>query len=159
MTTGLIELSDHPPQTVAVVYGHVENSEYDDFLAAAFGEVRRMLADQRLPAAGPPFARYRSTRIGLDVTAGIPVDADFRPSGRVTTEQLPGGLRVAAPHVGDHDTVGFTYETLEVWMAGNNYVPAGDPWESFPDGAAGPTLVTMPCRRSTAIPRQQHVRP
>ena len=54
MTAGLIQLSDHAPQTVAVVYGHVKNHEYDDFLADAFTEVRRLLADQHLAPAGRP---------------------------------------------------------------------------------------------------------
>ncbi len=159
MTAGLIELSDHAPQTVAVVYGHVKNSEYDDFLAAAFTEVRRLLADQQLSPTGPPFARYRATGVGLDVNAGLPVDDRFRPSGRVTAELLPGGPQVTAPHVGDHDTVGFTYQTLQEWLAGNNYVPAGAPWETYPDGGSGQALVTVPCRPNPAIPRERHVRP
>ena len=159
MTTGLIELSEHAPQTVAVVYGHVKNSEYDEFLAAAFTEVRRLLDDQHLPPAGPPFARYRPTGVGLDVTAGIPVDDRFRPSGRVTADVLPGGPMVTAPHVGDHGTVGFTYQTLQEWLAGNNYRPAGDPWETYPDGNPGQTLVTVPCRPAPGNPRPQHIRP
>ena len=159
MTTGLIELSDHAPQTVAVVYGHVNNSEYDDFLAAAFTEVRRLLDDQHLPPAGPPFARYRPTGVGLDVVAGIPVDDGFRPSGRVTAELLPGGPMVTAPHVGDHGTVGFTYQTLEEWLAGNNYQRAGDPWESYPGDGPAQTLVTVPCRPRTVHPQPMHIRP
>lgn len=159
MTTGLIELSEHAPQTVAVVYGHVKNSEYDDFLAAAFTEVSRLLADQHLTPAGPPFARYRPTGVGLDVTAGIPVDDRFRPSGRVTAELLPGGPMVTAPHVGDHGTVGFTYQTLEEWLAGNNYQRAGDPWETYPGDGSGQTLVTVPCRPSPGNPRPLHIRP
>jgi effector-binding domain-containing protein len=159
MTAGLIELSDHEPQTVAVVYGHVRNSEYDDFLAAAFTEVRDLLVDQHLTPAGSPFARYRPTGVGLDVTAGIPVDDRFRASGRVTAELLPGGPMVTAPHVGDHGTVGFTYQTLEEWLAGNNYQRAGDPWESYPEGPAGQTLVTVPCRPCPANPRPMHIHP
>jgi hypothetical protein len=159
MTTGLIQLSDHVPQTVAVVYGHVKNSEYDDFLADAFTEVRRLLADQHLTPSGPPFARYRPTGVGLDVTAGIPVDDLFRPSGRVTAEQLPGGPVVTAAHEGDHGTVGFTYETLQEWLAGNNFQPAGDPWETYPGDGSGQTLVTVPCRPRTAHPRPMHIRP
>jgi effector-binding domain-containing protein len=159
MTAGLIELSDHAPQTVAVVYGHVKNSEYDDFLAAAFTEVRKQLADQHLSPAGPPFARYRATGVGLDVNAGIPVDGRFRPSGRVTADVLPGGPVVTAPHVGDHGTVGFTHQTLTEWLAGNNYQPTGDPWESYPDGGSGQTLVTVPCRPHPAEPRPLHIHP
>lgn len=159
MTTGLIELSDHAPQTVAVVYGHVKNSEFDDFLAAAFSEVRSLLAEQHLTPAGPPFARYRPTGVGLDVTAGIPVDDRFRPSGRVTAELLPGGSMVTAPHEGDHGTVGFTYQTLEEWLAGNNYQRAGDPWESFPGDGSGQTLVTVPCRPSPGNPRPYRIHP
>lgn len=159
MTTGLIELSDHAPQTVAVVHGHVKNSEYDGFLAAAFAEVRRLLTDQHLTPAGPAFARYRPTGVGLDVTAGIPVDDRFRPTGRVTAELLPGGPVVTAPHEGDHGTVGFTYQTLQEWLAGNNYRPAGDPWETFPEDTAGPTLVTVPCRPCPPNPRPYRIHP
>ena len=155
MTTGLIELFEREPQRVAVVHGHVENSEYDDFLATAFDEVRKLLTDQRLSPSGPPFARYRATGVGLEVDAGFPVDRDIRPSGRVTAAMLPGGVMVVAPHVGDHDTVGFTYETLQEWMAGNDYMPVDDPWETYPDGGSRATVVTVPCRRRPTVPPPQ----
>ncbi|MFL6053132.1 MAG: GyrI-like domain-containing protein [Actinoallomurus sp.] len=158
MTTGLIELFEHEPQRVAVVHGHVENSEYDGFLSGAFDEVRALLAHQHLSAAGPPFARYRATGVGLEVDAGLPVDGQIRPGGRVTTATLPGGAMVIAPHVGDHDTVGFTYEALSEWLAGNDYMPADDPWESYPDGGSRATLVTVPCRRRPTVPPAQHFR-
>jgi effector-binding domain-containing protein len=158
MTTGLIELSEHAPQRAVVVHGHVENSEYDGFLAAAFDEVRKLLSDQRVAPAGPPFARYRATGVGLDVEAGFPVDRDVRPAGRVTALTLPGGPAVTAPHVGDHDTVGFTYEALQEWLAGNDYLPADDPWETYPDGGSRETLVTVPCRPRPTIPPPQHFR-
>jgi effector-binding domain-containing protein len=158
MTTGLIELFEHEPQRVAVVHGHVENSEYDDFLAGAFDEVRALLADLHLSPAGPPFARYLATGVGLDVDAGFPFDGDVRPRGRVTTATLPGGARVVAPHVGDHDTVGFTYEALLEWLAGNDYVPADEPWETYPDGGSRATVVTQPCRRRPTAPPPQHFR-
>jgi effector-binding domain-containing protein len=156
MITGLIELVEHEPQQVAVVHGHVENSEYDDFLARAFDEVRALLAEQHVSPAGPPFARYRATGVGLEVDAGIPVDGDVRPAGRVTTTNLPGGMMVVAPHVGDHDTVGFTYQVLQEWLAGNDFMPADDPWESYPDGGVRATVVTLPCRRRPTVPPPRH---
>ena len=161
MTTGLIELAEHAPQRVAVVHGHVENSEFDDFLTAAFDEVRALLADQRLSPAGPPFARYRAGGVGLEVDAGFAVDGDVRPAGRVTVTTLPGGPRVSAPHVGDHDTVGFTYEAIQEWLAGNDYFPADDPWETYverPDGAPPSTVVTVPCRRRATTPPPQYAK-
>lgn len=158
MTTGLIEMFEHEPQKVAVVHGHVENSEYDDFLARAFEEVRALLADQHLSASGPPFARYRATGVGMEVDAGFPVDRDVRPRGRVTAATLPGGTMVVAPHAGHHDTVGFTYEALQEWLAGNDYMPAGDPWESYPDGGSRTTVVTVPCRRRPTVPPPRQYR-
>jgi effector-binding domain-containing protein len=158
MTTGLIELFEHEPQRVAVVHGHVENSEYDDFLAGAFDEVRALLIVQRVFPAGPPFARYRATGVGLDVDAGFPVDGHVRPRGRVTTTTLPGGAMVVAPHVGHHDTVGFTYEALRAWLAGNDYLPADEPWETYPGGGVRATVVTLPCRRRPTVPPPQHFR-
>ena len=156
MTTGLIELFEREPQQVAVVHGHVENSQYDDFLAAAFEEVRKLLADQHVSPTGPPFARYVATGVGLDVDAGFPIDGQVRPSGRVISTTLPGGPMAIAPHLGDHDTVGFTYETLREWAAGNDYVPADDPWETYPNGWYEETLVTLPCRRRPTVPPPQH---
>src|SRR3954463_3028739 len=150
MTTGLIEMFEREPQQVAVVHGHVENSEYDDFLAGAFDEVRALLADQHLSPAGPPFARYRATGVGLEVDAGFPVEGNLRPGGRVSAATLPAGPMVTAPHVGGHDTVGFTYEALQEWLAGNDYFPADDPWETYPerfDGARGGAVGTVPRRR------------
>ena len=158
MTTGLIELFEREPQRVAVVHGHVENSEYDGFLSSAFDEVRALLADQHVAPAGPPFARYRPTGVGLEVDAGFPVDGQVRPSGRVITTTLPGGPMVTAPHVGDHDTVGFTYETLREWAAGNDYLPADDPWETYPNGGPEETLVTLPCLPRPTTPPPQHFR-
>jgi effector-binding domain-containing protein len=158
MTTGLIEMVEHEAQRVAVVRGHVENSEFDDFLTDAFDEVAARLADQRLVPGGAPFARYRATGVGLDVEAGFPVDDDFRPAGRVGEAELPGGLRVSAPHTGSHDTIGFTYEILSEWLAGNGYAATGEAWESFSDGygdAARTTVVTVPCRRRVGVPPQR----
>jgi effector-binding domain-containing protein len=156
MTTGLIELFEHEPQRVAVVHGHVENSEYDGFLSSAFDEVRKLLADQHVPPAGPPFARYHPTGVGLEIDAGFPVDGDVRPAGRVTTTTLPGGAMVVAPHVGGHGTVGFTYEALQEWLAGNDFMPADEPWETYPDGGSRATVVTVPCRRRPTVPPAQH---
>ncbi|MGY1808465.1 GyrI-like domain-containing protein [Blastococcus sp. SYSU D00669] len=154
MTAGLIELVEHEPQRVAVVHGHVGNSEFDEFLTRAYDEVRALLARQHLTAVGPPFARYRATGRGLDVEAGLPVEDDVRPAGRVTVETLPGGPMVTAAHDGDHNTVGFTYETLREWLAGNEYVATGEPWESYVDlpGASAVTVVTVPCRRLPPVP-------
>jgi effector-binding domain-containing protein len=156
MTTGLIEMFEREPQRVAVVHGHVENSEYDDFLTRAFDEVRTMLADQHVSPTGPPFARYHPTGVGLEIDAGFPVDGDVRPAGRVTTTTLPGGAMVVAPHVGGHGTVGFTYEALQEWLAGNDFMPADEPWETYPDGGSRATVVTVPCRRRPTVPPAQH---
>src|SRR4051812_2358118 len=135
MTTGLIEMTEREPQQVAVVHGHVENSEYEDFLAGAFEEVRALLADQHLSPAGPPFARYRATGVGLEVDAGLPVDADVRPAGRGTTTRLPRGAMGVAPPGGGPDPGGFTHQA-----------PPGR-WSSPRTGAAT-TRSASPTRRS-----------
>ena len=77
----------------------------------------------------------------------------------MTAELLPGGPAVTAPHVGGHGTVGFTYETLQEWLAGQQLPAAGDPWESYPDGGSGQTLVTVPCRPRSVHARPMHIRP
>jgi effector-binding domain-containing protein len=149
--TGPIELTEQPAQPIALVRGHVETTEYDEFLEDAFREVTALLRAQLLSPAGPPWARYQASRGGLDVEAGYPVDRDVRAAGRVAVATLPAGLWATAVHEGDHDTVGFTYEAIREWLAGNDYEPAGDPWESYvevPPEQEPRTVVTMPCRKA-----------
>lgn len=149
MMTYEVELADLSPQPAAVVRDHVEAAGLPAFLGEAFGEVMRVLSEQHLSPAGPPFGRYRPTDGGFDVEVGFPATGTVAPAGRVTSAVLPGGPAARALHRGDYGQVGAAYEAAAGWLRDNGYVPAGEAWESYLDGPGVPeprTLVYMPCR-------------
>ena len=105
---GPIGTTDLPDTRVAVVRGHVGLAGIPDFLAAAYTDVLRLLAEQHQPPAGPVFARFTTTGDGFDVEAGFPVAASIDGSGQVVAAVLPGGPAVTVVHRGPHETVGAT---------------------------------------------------
>lgn len=143
-----VELEQLQPQPVAVVRGHIEPAEIPAFLGDAFGEAMRVLADQHLTPAGPPFARWRPTGGTFDVEAGFPSSGSVTPEGRVDADTLPGGPVATVMHVGDYGAVSAAYDVVAEWIGANGYVSAGEPWESYLDGpevAEPRTLVRFPC--------------
>jgi effector-binding domain-containing protein len=138
------------PQPVAMVRGHIETAGIPAFLGDAFGEAMRVMADQHLTPAGPPFARWRPTGDSFDVEAGFPVSAPVTPQGRVDADTLPGGPVATVMHIGDYGGVSAAYEFLTEWLDVHGYVSAGEPWECYLDGPQVPdpkTLVRFPCHR------------
>jgi effector-binding domain-containing protein len=150
--TEAIELVELHPQPAAVVAGNVALDAIPDFLGSAFGEVMKVLSEQRLAPAGPPFGRWQPRADGFDAEAGFPSTGPVSPAGRVQPQMLPGGLAVTAVHHGDYAGVGATYGVLAEWIAGHGYVATGQPWESYLDepGVAEPrTQVYLPCTEVT----------
>ncbi len=150
MMTYKVELVELAEQQAAVVRGHVDAAELPAFLGGAFGEAARVLADQRLAPAGPPFGRFRPTGDGFDAEVGFPSTGPVTASGRVSAATLPGGPAARVMHRGDYGAVGAAYEVAQQWLAEHGYAAAGEPWESYLDGPEVPeprTLVHVPCRK------------
>lgn len=156
MRTFTTQVGHHGPTRLEpveqIVRGHIEPAEIPAFLGAAFGEAMRVLADQHLTPAGPPFARWRTTGGTFDVEAGFPSTGPVVPEGRVTADTLPGGPVATVMHIGDYGAVRAAYDVVAEWIGANGYangyVSAGEPWESYLDGpevAEPRTLVRFPC--------------
>jgi effector-binding domain-containing protein len=145
-----VEISETSAQPAAAVRGHAEVAELPAFLGSAFDAALRVLSEQRLTPAGPPFARYRLTGSGFDVEAGFPATGAVRAGGPVVPTELPGGTIATALHRGSYETLGVTYDAVRTWLDEHGYESAADPWESYLDGpevAEPRTLVSFPCRR------------
>ena len=150
--TEAVELVELHPQPAAVVAGHVTTDAIPDFLGSTFGDVMKVLAEQGLAPAGPPFARWEPRADGFDAKAGFPSTGPVSPAGRVTSQILPGGSAATAMHRGDYAGIGATYGVLNAWIASHGYVAIGQPWESYLDepGVAEPrTQVYLPCTEVT----------
>lgn len=155
MSTGVsamtydVRLVDLAAQSTASVRGHVDVAGLPAFLGSAFEDVLRVVTEQHLSPAGPPYGRFRPTGDGFDVEAGFPVSGPVDPSGRVDVGELPGGSAAEVMYRGSYDEVAAAYEAVAAWLAANGLVPAGEPWESYLDGPEVPvprTVVRFPCR-------------
>lgn len=147
-----VSLVDLREQRTAVVRGHADTSDgIGDFLGGAFGEVMGLVERQRLQPAGMPFGRYRITADGVDIEAGIGVDGDLVPEGRVEVSSLPGGRTARTMHVGAYSGVAEAYDAVARWLKDHGYVSTDAPWECYLDEPSVPeprTEVFFPCRES-----------
>ena len=147
-----VTLADLPEQRTAVVCGHADTSDgIADFLGGAYGEVMGLVERQHLQPAGMPFGRYRITADGFDIEAGIGVEGDLRPEGRVEASTLPGGRTARTVHVGAYSGVAAAYEAVAGWLKDNGYVSTDAPWECYLDEPSVPkprTEVFFPCREA-----------
>jgi len=136
-------------QPAAVVRGHVKLGDIAEFLGAAFQEVAKVLGQQGLSPAGPPFGRYTPSDGGFEVETGFPVGERVMATGRVTPDELPGGLVAFTVHTGAYDGVGAAHAAATDWIADNGYVVSGQAWERYLDDPEVPlprTEVFVPCK-------------
>ncbi|HVN10824.1 MAG TPA: GyrI-like domain-containing protein [Kineosporiaceae bacterium] len=143
-----VELVELEPQEAAIVPGRVRTEDLPAFLGTAFGEVVRVLAEQHLGPAGPPFGRYTPVEAGFDVEAGFPATGSVTHSGRVVALALPGGRAARIRYRGDYAGIGEAYDAVHAWLAARDLAATGQPWESYLDGpevAEPRTLVYVPC--------------
>ncbi|MBK6768111.1 MAG: GyrI-like domain-containing protein [Ardenticatenales bacterium] len=147
-----VTLADLPEQRTAVVCGHADTSDgIADFLGGAYGEIMGLVERQHLKTADVPFGRYRITADGFDIEAGIGVEGDLRPEGRVEASTLPGGRTARTVHVGAYSGVAAAYEAVAGWLKDNGYVSTDAPWECYLDEPSVPkprTEVFFPCREA-----------
>lgn len=144
-----ITIEQRDAQPAAVVRGRMSVEALPAFLGDAFTEVLKVLEEQHLAPAGPPFGIYRMVEVGFDVAAGFPCTADVTAAGRVEPVTLPGGPAATTMHVGAYDGIAAAYAAVTDWLAGSGYVPSWDPWESYlddPDVAEPRTVICFPCQ-------------
>lgn len=146
-----ISYADLQDQHVARVRGRISFDEIPAFLGAAFTDTARVVGEQGLHLAGPPYGRYRLTPDGgLDVEAGFPASGPVSTSGRVEPGTLTGGHVATTVHVGAYDDVAAAYDALQDSVTTHGYEATGPAWESYLDEADVPaprTKVFLPCRR------------
>jgi len=148
-----VAVEQRPEQAAAVVQGVVSHDELSAFLAAAFGEVGVVLAQQGIFPSGPPLARYRLEPGGFDVEAGFPVPRPVMPTGRVQPTTLPGGEVAETVHVGPYEGIAAAYTAVAAWLETDGRHPTGAPWELYlddPDVAEPRTVVCFPCSAASA---------
>jgi effector-binding domain-containing protein len=125
------------------------------WLAEAYAEAARYLAETGVPIAGPPYGRYTFREGEMDVEAGFPVAHAVVRSGRVGPSTLPGGPVAVTTHRGQYEDLERAYKAVGRWLAERGYVQSGPHWELYhdnpakqPDSSTWRTEVVVPYRRT-----------
>jgi len=151
-----IETIESQPVMAVTEKGAVE--DIGTLMGNALKQVDEYLTNQNEEAVGPPFARYLKVD-GNQMTfeAGYPVKELLIGTEKVRPGDLPVGEVASVIHEGSYDSLDQTHEILRHWIAGQEKVPAGAPWEVYltdpneeEDVSKWQTLVRWPVKAKVA---------
>lgn len=156
--TEQMRIEDRPEVLTAGVRRVVPMEALSEFFSDAFASTMRVMGEQGVAPAGPPFGKYYgSPSATVDVEAGFPVSSPVAPDGEVRPGSLPGGRVALAEHVGPYDELQRTYAALEQFIGEAGLQPADVMWESYvsdpalePDPSRWHTLISWPIARAEA---------
>jgi effector-binding domain-containing protein len=125
------------------------------WLAEAYAEVARHLAEIGMPVTGPPYGRYAFREREMDVEAGFPVPGPIVTGDAVEASSLPGGPAAVTAHYGPYEGLEAAYKAVGAWLSEHGYAQDGAHWEIYydnpaeePDSSRWHTDVVVPYRRS-----------
>lgn len=150
MTTFTVETLE--PQAAAAIRAEVPMDELRGVFDRAFPEVMRIVGEQGVAIAGPPFGFYpRMPTETVEVVVGFPVASPIAADGDVEPFELPGGRVVTGVHVGPYEELERTYGELTAWARGEGHQLRGAMWESYlsdpsaqPDPSTWQTRIAWP---------------
>jgi effector-binding domain-containing protein len=135
------------------------------WLQGALAELRATLAARDEPAAGPAGGIYHDdvfTEHRGKVTVFVPVVKPVRPTGRVTTTQIPAAELALIEHRGPPDDVDRAYGTLATYVARHAIAVEGPIREYYlvgqhdtPHKAQWRTEIGWPIFQTSSDPRPQ----
>jgi effector-binding domain-containing protein len=115
-----IELRTVPAVTAAVITGVVDAEESAAWLQGALGELRAVLTARDLPASGAAGGIYADevfTRHRGQATIFVPCAGPVRPTGRVTSAQVPAAELAVIEYRGAPAGVDRAYGALATYVA------------------------------------------
>ena len=90
---------------------------------------------QKLNMAGAPFTiYYTESKTNWELDAAIPTDKAGKADGKVKPGMIKAGNAVVAHYFGDYMKMSSAYEAIKKWIAQNNKVKTGAPWEVYLSG-------------------------
>ena len=109
----------------SALYAREIRCEHAGFVSAGCGQPISCIAAWRIGVR-----RFRARRSGImDVCA--PIAEPITPSGDIKYMELPATRVVSVLHVGPYDSLGATYEKLEIFLRTNGIVATGPPREIY----------------------------
>lgn len=126
-----IELRVLRSHHTATIREDVGLPDLPEAMGRIFQAVNEALDKQNVARDGAPFARYHSYGDTVDLEAGVMVVAPIVPDGNVTPSELPAGPAAIAVHAGPYESLGATYDAIELWLTATGHEASGGPWELY----------------------------
>lgn len=120
------------PKPTLVIYDSTTMEGMNDMFAKNYGELMSYVKRRHIPVTDKEFAIYHNwnpegyTRISV----GVPVDKEYKGSGRVSFFELPGGEAVFAKHVGGYNTAAEHY-AIDDYIKDFNLKTKDFIWETY----------------------------
>ena len=129
-----IHLRETVPQQAASIRACAPWAELGSFVPAALMEIARVVGEQGVRFAGPPYTAYfsaDSTEAEVDLEVGMPVDEPIEPAGRVISTVVAGGLVATTVHAGRYEDIAPAYRALGAWVQEHGHETSGPPREVY----------------------------
>ncbi len=127
-------IDDLPAKLVVYQHHVVPAAQLPDVFGRAYEALYARIEHAGVAPAGPPFVIFGDQSIPgvewhMDVCA--PIAEPITPSGDIKYMELPATRVVSVLHVGPYDSLGATYEKLEIFLRTNGIVATGPPREIY----------------------------
>jgi effector-binding domain-containing protein len=132
------EVVEVAPVTVAYVEAHSGKGDREIAAAigAAYAQVGKFMAANRLKQAGPPITiNTKWDDTGCEFDAAIPIDRapdrEVPAASPVKVKQTWSGKAVKVVHTGAYGDLPATYDTIAAWVAAHGYGRPAPPWDEY----------------------------
>ena len=131
-------------QNTAVIRFTIPREEIQAVMGPAIGEVIAAAMAQQAGPLGPVFSyHYRLDPKVFDFEVGVPVKAEFKPTGRVIAGTLPASKVAIAVHQGGYEGLADAWGEFNDWVIEQELTPLESLWECYakgPESSPDPAL-------------------
>ena len=115
-----------------VIYDSATMESMGAMFEKNYGELMAYLIKKKIPITGKQFAIYHNwdPESYIRISAGVPVDKEYKGSGRVSYFELPEGEAVFAKHVGGYNSAP-THNAIDDYIKDYNLETRGYIWEVY----------------------------
>lgn len=128
------EIKEFDGINAMVAEGDGSLEQVSSILATLYGAVMKVVGEQNLQPAGPPFAIYYnySEETGhTSIIAGLPVTVAGKTEGMVNARKFEGFRALAAIHSGPYTEFGKSYDILMNMLNESEETMTGTAWEFY----------------------------
>ena len=148
--TGEISETIMDPFKYLAIRSKIRMEEISARLGEYYGEMMALIRQSGDEVAGMPFTRYYSMVIDgmVDMEACIPVNRDYKTSGRIQFRKQPSFRALTAKHFGPYSSLPTTYNAMMAYMNEKGTIPTGIAMEIYSND---PASVKDPMKLETLV--------